>query len=793
MDNSTSTKHLAALQNLTLRLCDKSYEDFFQAIENRVMEMSDAAKTNDEQWHLMQLSRELRRQKASMLMAFKRSVANGFQLFQKDQLGGKDTSKQDMSRDLSLLADEELEQDLAVSSLARRAETRFSEELFGLMQRLAILKGGRKLPEDGNPLGAAQFALALQSAIEPLKLEVRLTVVFFRVFEKTLLENLGEFYAAANAYLKQQGVLPNLRFGVGLSKPRSPSATTSAVATPDSESAASSSTVPNTTEKTASQTTVDAAMPVPDPARTEFSRRVEQDTLHNPALQQTLVAQRQLYADICSLQQTETSGGTPPAPGAASVPHSVPTVGNYRPHYFSQPAFTDQGNAAAALCTQGEVVAALAQVPLEQHAEVMDYIAVPPAMTVQQFQNVTQQLRQNIGEDKQVAEDDGRIIDLVGMIFEYMLSDKELPDAVKAVLSYLHTPYLKVAFIDRALFEKPEHSSRQLLNSLAEAGARWVNTDGGSQFKVFPKIKSVIRRILTDFQSDTSLFDELLLEMREFNQKVERSIEVVERRAREKAEGEERLRDVKRCVLREIRQRMEGHDLPSHIIVLLLHPWSDYLTFTMLRHGEDSSQWQEGVDTIDEIIWSVQEKQDANERNRLMLIQDSLLARVQTGLETIAHDQAKSNKLLEALTKSQMLVLQNMVAEPAPAEKRAEMVAAVSADLQEEVEVVDPSGLSADEKSMLDTLSHVAIGTWLEFDHLDEQENVRARIAWFNARTSHYMLVDRGGKQVAVKSGLEIARMLLGSQARMLVDSGKPFFERALENIVARLKAVLTH
>ena len=109
--------------------------------------------------------------------------------------------------------------------------------------------------------------------------------------------------------------------------------------------------------------------------------------------------------------------------------------------------------------------------------------------------------------------------------------------------------------------------------------------------------------MLTDFHSDIGLFDELLMEMREFNHKVERSIEVMERRAREKAEGEDRLREVKRRVLMEVRKRMDGHDLPSHIIVLLLHPWSDYLTFTLLRHGEDSSQWQEGIDTIDEIVW----------------------------------------------------------------------------------------------------------------------------------------------------------------------------------------------
>ena len=41
------------------------------------------------------------------------------------------------------------------------------------------------------------------------------------------------------------------------------------------------------------------------------------------------------------------------------------------------------------------------------------------------------------------------MIELVGMMFEYMLNDDEIPNVAKAELSRLHTPYLKVAIIDK--------------------------------------------------------------------------------------------------------------------------------------------------------------------------------------------------------------------------------------------------------------------------------------------------------------------------------------------------------
>jgi hypothetical protein len=288
-------KHLSALQNLTIRFGDKTHELFLLAMENRLMEMSDSAKNNEEQWRLLQLSRELRRQKAVLLMAFKRYLADGFQAFQRDRLGGKDTTRQDMSRDLSLMADDELEQDLATSSLARRADTRFSEELFALNQRMAMLKGGHKLADDGNPLGAYQFAGALQTEITILKLDTRFTVLFFRVFEKVLLENLGDLYKAANDYLIKQGILPNLRYGTAVAGARAQ-------------------------QKTPGGQQEEKAKPVKT-TNTDIAKRIELEAAQDPAQLESNAAQRQLYAEISGLQGAAAVAGSQQLPeGSPSAP-----------------------------------------------------------------------------------------------------------------------------------------------------------------------------------------------------------------------------------------------------------------------------------------------------------------------------------------------------------------------------------------------------------------------------------------------------------------------------------------
>ncbi len=136
----------------------------------------------------MQLAREITARKSATPLANtlqKHPLKEGFRDFRNGELGGKTTSSSDMSSDLSLLANDELERDLAATTLARKIDTRLAETLYSLNQRLALINGGKKLPEDGSPVGAYQFAIALQSLIDHrLKLDTRLWHSVFSHFRK---------------------------------------------------------------------------------------------------------------------------------------------------------------------------------------------------------------------------------------------------------------------------------------------------------------------------------------------------------------------------------------------------------------------------------------------------------------------------------------------------------------------------------------------------------------------------------------------------------------------------------
>merc|ERR1711916_9670 len=109
-------------------------------------------------------------------------------------------------------------------------------------------------------------------------------------------------------------------------------------------------------------------------------------------------------------------------------------------------------------------------------------------------------------------------------------------------------------------------------------------------------------------------------------------------------------------------------------------------------------------------------------------------------------------------------------AAPAPMRQKLEAMAAKKAGQSEAA----AERMSDEEARLVESLKMIEFGTWFEFEH-----GKRLKVAWYNSKTSHYMLVDQTGKKVGMKTGLELAREMLARKARVIIGSTKPFFERA--------------
>ena len=741
--------HLKKCQTLASEHAKVAFQIYLRNLDESFNQEMDRAKSNQAVSEISGIQRLFRRNQQELERYYCGYIAEGFVKFKKKELY-TELQSGGGSGELSLVDNDELEETITLSSMVQKIDVLYAEPIWALNQRFAILNGGEQVTEASNPAAPIQLCESLRRALRLIPLTSKTKSTAYRVYEQRLAELAKNVIEDINDYLKRAGVLPNLRYTPPRSGPVIQNHTSGMSSA--SSSAQQSPGLPLTHYGT---------VPVPDPS------------LPSPQYQSAL-----LQAIRC-LQTNMRGEAAASGPAAGGI--QIATADNPFAAYIPGGGPVGPGVVISA----DQLMGALQTLQGNAASVVgspLDTGTLPSVDLGQVLASLAQQFQQSKStRDSKVSPTDMHTIDLVGMVFEYMLKDENLPDSIKALLSYMHTPFLKLAFVDPGFFEQPEHPARMLINSLAEAGIRWVGNDGTVQHDMYNKIKDVVDRVLRDFKNDVRVITESLLEFNAYTKNLMRRQELVEKRAAEKAQGEERLREVKLRVNEEVRQRADDKELPSAVLLFALQPWSDYLSFALLRYGEKSEKWANALRVVDDLLWIIEPQTEAGDLERQLELAPKLLRDIEAGFETIGYDQTKGMKLLEAISSLVEMAQQSKKAEPAPAPMRdkLEKIAAEKAG-----QTALEADISKEEAKIVENLKLIEFGTWFEFEG-----GKRLKIAWYNARTSHYMLVDQMGKKVAMMSGLEIAREMMAKRAKIIAGSSKPFFERALENIFQKLNA----
>ena len=122
------------------------------------------------------------------------------------------------------------------------------------------------------------------------------------------------------------------------------------------------------------------------------------------------------------------------------------------------------------------------------------------------------------GRSRVVGAADEDVINLIAMLFECILDDRNLPDSLKALIGRLQIPMLKVAVLDKSFFSRSSHPARRLLNEIAKAAMGWGDCDDHERDSLYVRIEQVVQRLLNDFVDDPAIFSELLADFLAFTQ-----------------------------------------------------------------------------------------------------------------------------------------------------------------------------------------------------------------------------------------------------------------------------------
>lgn len=310
----------------------------------------------------------------------------------------------------------------------------------------------------------------------------------------------------------------------------------------------------------------------------------------------------------------------------------------------------------------------------QQNTYSMPVVNSAPANLRSMLNELLQQETQTAAAINQVDDD---VINLVSMMFEFILDDRNLAAPMKALIGRLQIPMVKVAIADKTFFSKGGHPARRLLNEMAMACLGWQESSEESQRKdsLYSKMEETVRAVLTEFDTDMSIFERLLVDFRSYLDKEKRRAQILEQRTIDAEDGKAKSERARAQVDAELNRICAGKDLPLAVTKLLREAWANVMFITTLKQGVESDDWRNCSATAQQLVWSVTASMDKDNRQRLLKLVPELLQKLRTGLEGISFSPFETTNLFKQL---ETVHLARLRGEPKPAIAEAAPVASAA-------------------------------------------------------------------------------------------------------------------
>ncbi|MEM8501300.1 MAG: DUF1631 domain-containing protein [Pseudomonadota bacterium] len=601
-DSAPAAMPLQLLQDRAKQLLVQLLQGMFESADDALFEMADKAQSNSEQNVYFESMRDVRIKRRTIETAFAQAIPRSFNDISEsiNETEAEVPLLEAKPGALSLVQNDELEEQVAIDGIVARILSLDSDDLRELTRRIDSLVPSTEVDENSNPLGPRVICNGFIKSCECLEVDIKSRLVVYKLFEKELLKELPAVLEECNTLLLEAGVLPGLVLG------------NASAANPSKSKMASAQAM--------------ASQPFDEHAGINAGNDASVNAEQVFASVQHLLAQRQsqiLGQRLFKSASWFTPGHSPELP-------------------------------------REQIFELLKQTQLQQAAGLANGVGVVTGN--EQLVDVHGALRsmlsdQNVQEKRSLGQVDFDAINLVSMLFQFILDDDNLDAQMKALIGRMQIPLLKAAMLDKSFFGTEGHPARKLLNQMATAALGWVPGASKNDDPLLLKIQHTVETLLHDYERDTSIFDTLLHEFELFLSQEQKRASLLEKRAVDAADGKAKALLARKAVQSSLDDILTDKKVPEVVERLLREAWSNVLFLAFLKHGEDSQDWHLALGTASDLIWSSAENVPDRERTKLLKIMPELLKRLREGLTQVSFDPFKMNGLFSELEKVHLELL----------------------------------------------------------------------------------------------------------------------------------------
>ncbi len=393
------------------------------------------------------------------------------------------------------------------------------------------------------------------------------------------------------------------------------------------------------------------------------------------------------------------------------------------------------------------------------------------------------QQRQKAGEASALRSADEHTINLVSLFFDFVLDAEDLPIDMQALLARLQIPVLKIALRDEYLFTTKDHPLRKLINQMAQASyGRDVDRVEDEQF--FDLANRLVQDLIADPDLTEADFINLIADLQEFLDNENQKSQVLEQRVSQSARNSALARHAREKLALILGDKFKQLVTPTTVYEFVYQDWYNVMLSCYLNHGEQSADWREVEQLVDDLLWSSQLHFDKRSKERLLRLRDGLYQTIEQRMSAHRQEQSHWQERLKNLKILHEVIL-------ADDEAGYELLLPYDRptyDLEQPSSWGDNPVLPRPEFKYLQQIKKLVPGDWIRLSLPGTESEKYCKVSAYLETDESFLLVNRFGARVAILDCHSLAYSLQDGNLKIVEDT--PIFDQAVANIAAKLRGL---
>ncbi len=229
---------------------------------------------------------------------------------------------------------------------------------------------------------------------------------------------------------------------------------------------------------------------------------------------------------------------------------------------------------------------------------------------------------------------DHMVIDVVGSLFDQILSDPRVPPQMARQIARLQLPVLRVAMHDSTFFSSRRHPVRRFVNRIASAACAFDDFNDGPGKELLDRVRQLVQEIVEGDFDQIELYTAKLADLEQFiADQTQRQIQQTPAAAT--LEGKESELRIQQRYMLQLAMALKPMSLPPYLRDFVSQVWSQALVLAMRRDGAASERYARFKRAGRDLVMSVQPKGSPVLRKKFLMQLPQLMKDLNEGMALI--------------------------------------------------------------------------------------------------------------------------------------------------------------